>query len=73
MGVRLLVSHPISVVLYFGLMYVFFLTPFIGFAMAHMEVMDLVNLTFLFGDAVLVASRRSTHPALEDGILREEC
>jgi putative membrane protein len=45
-----LVSHPLSVwILYFGLMYVFFLTPFIGFAMAHMEVMDLVNLTFLFG------------------------
>jgi putative membrane protein len=45
-----LVSHPVSVwFLYFGLMYVFFLTPFIGFAMAHMEVMDLVNLTFLFG------------------------
>jgi putative membrane protein len=44
------VSHPVSVwFLYFGLMYVFFLTPFIGFAMAHMEVMDLVNLTFLFG------------------------
>ncbi len=45
-----LVSHPVSVwFLYFGLMYVFFLTPFIGFAMAHMEVMDVVNLTFLFG------------------------
>jgi putative membrane protein len=45
-----LLSHPISVwFLYFGLMYAFFLTPFIGFAMAHMEVMDLVNLTFLFG------------------------
>lgn len=44
------VSHPVSVwFLYFGLMYVFFLTPFIGFAMAHMEVMDLVNLMFLFG------------------------
>jgi putative membrane protein len=44
------VSHPVSVwFLYFGLMYVFFLTPFIGFAMAHMEVMDLVNLAFLFG------------------------
>ncbi len=45
-----LLSHPITVwFLYFGVMYVFFLTPFIGFAMAHMEVMDLVNLTFLFG------------------------
>lgn len=43
-------SHPLSVwFLYFGLMYAFFLTPFIGFAMAHMEVMDLVNLTFFFG------------------------
>ena len=45
-----LISHPLTVwVLYFGLMYLFFLTPFIGFAMAHMAVMDLVNLTFLFG------------------------
>lgn len=44
------VSHPVSVwFLYFGIMYVFFLTPFIGFAMAHMALMDLVNLTFLFG------------------------
>ncbi|MGB9113301.1 MAG: cytochrome c oxidase assembly protein [Acidimicrobiales bacterium] len=45
-----LLSHPVTVwFLYFGVMYAFFLTPFIGFAMAHMEVMDLVNLTFLFG------------------------
>jgi putative membrane protein len=43
-------SHPVTVwFLYFGLMYVFFLTPFIGLAMAHMALMDVVNLTFLFG------------------------
>ena len=45
-----MLSHPVTVwFLYFGVMYVFFLTPFIGFAMAHMAVMDLVNLSFLLG------------------------
>lgn len=45
-----LLSHPVTVwFLYFGLMYMFFLTPFIGYAMAHMALMDVVNLTFLFG------------------------
>jgi len=44
------ISHPLVVwFLYFGLMYVFFLTPFLGFAMAHMALMDVVNLTFLLG------------------------
>lgn len=43
-------SHPVTVFfLYFGVMFVFFLTPLIGFAMAHMAVMDLINVAFLFG------------------------
>jgi len=45
-----IVSHPLSVwFLYYGMMFVFFLTSFIGFAMEHMAVMDVVNLTFLAG------------------------
>lgn len=43
-------SHPVTVFfLYFGVMFVFFLTPLIGFAMDHMAVMDLMNVLFLFG------------------------
>jgi putative membrane protein len=44
------VSHPLPVfVLYYLSMYAFFLTGAIGYAMAHMWVMDLVNLGFLGG------------------------
>ena len=44
------ISHPVTVwFFYFGVMFVFFLTPLINFAMHHMELMDLLNLGFLFG------------------------
>lgn len=43
-------SHPITVwFLYYGIMFVFFLTPLLGFAMAHMALMDLLNVVFLAG------------------------
>jgi len=43
-------THPLTVGLfYFGSMFVFFLTPLIGFAMTHMALMDAINLFFLFG------------------------
>ncbi|MCU1488972.1 MAG: integral rane protein [Acidimicrobiaceae bacterium] len=43
-------SHPVTVfALYFGAMFVFFLTPLIGFAMEHMAVMDFFNVVFLAG------------------------
>ena len=43
-------SHPLVVwVLYYGVMLAFFLTPLIGFAMNHMWLMDIINLSFLFG------------------------
>jgi cytochrome c oxidase assembly factor CtaG len=35
--------------LYFGMMFVFFLTPFINVAMHDMALMDLMNVVFLFG------------------------
>jgi len=43
-------SHPITVwFLYYGIMFVFFLSALLGFAMAHMAVMDLLNVVFLAG------------------------
>jgi putative copper resistance protein D len=46
-------SHPITAwLLYFGIMYVFFLTSLINLAMHHMALMDVLNLTFLFGGTV---------------------
>jgi putative membrane protein len=44
------VSHPVPVFFYYYLsMYAFFLSGAIGFAMAHMWLMDLINLGFLGG------------------------
>lgn len=43
-------THPVVVwFLYFGLMFVFFLTSMINFAMEHMWFMDFVNVLFLLG------------------------
>jgi len=43
-------THPVSAwVLYFGVMFVFFLTPLINVAMNHMDLMDAINLLFLAG------------------------
>jgi putative membrane protein len=43
-------SHPLSAwVLYFGAMIVFFLSPMINIAMHHMDLMDCINVLFLFG------------------------
>ncbi len=45
-----IISHPLMVwCLYYGGMFVFFLTPLLGFAMMHMWLMDLINIVFLFG------------------------
>lgn len=45
-----ILSHPIVVwFLYYGIMFVFFLSPLLGFAMSHMAVMDVLNLVFLGG------------------------
>ncbi len=44
------VRHPVTVFfLYYLSMYAFFLSPALGYAMAHMWLMDLINLGFLFG------------------------
>jgi len=44
------ISHPITVwFLYYGAMFVFFLTPLINVAMWHMDLMDVVNVMFLLG------------------------
>ncbi|MCU1493203.1 MAG: integral rane protein [Acidimicrobiaceae bacterium] len=44
------ISHPLSAwVLYYGAMYMFFLTPIVGYSMNHMALMDLINLGFLGG------------------------
>jgi putative membrane protein len=44
------ISHPLPVFFYYYLsMYLFFLTPAVGFAMEHMWLMDLINLGFLGG------------------------
>lgn len=43
-------THPVSVwVLYFGVMFVFFLTSLINVAMNNMALMDVINVVFLFG------------------------
>jgi putative copper resistance protein D len=43
-------SHPVLVwFFYFGAMFAFFLSPLLNFAMGHMAVMDVINLTFLLG------------------------
>jgi cytochrome c oxidase assembly factor CtaG len=44
------VTHPLVVwFLYFGVMFAFFLTPLINYAMEHMALMDAINLAFLLG------------------------
>ena len=44
------ISHPVVVwFLYYGVMFVFFLTPLLNFAMLHMWLMDILNIFFLFG------------------------
>ena len=44
------ISHPIPVwFLYYGVMFVFFLTPLINVAMLHMGLMDALNVLFLLG------------------------
>jgi putative membrane protein len=46
----MVVSNPaVAWFFYFGLMFVFFLTPLINVAMLHMPIMDAFNLTFLMG------------------------
>ncbi len=46
-------THPVTVFfLYFGLMFVFFLTGLIGVAMQHMALMDLVNVLFLLASTL---------------------
>lgn len=43
-------THPLLVsFLYFGVMYIFFLSSLINVAMTHMWLMDIINLVFLFG------------------------
>jgi len=43
-------THPATVaVLYYGVMYIFFLTSLVNFAMMNMWLMDIINLTFFFG------------------------
>lgn len=43
-------THPALVAfLYFGVMFIFFLSSLINLAMNHMWLMDIINLTFLFG------------------------
>jgi len=47
------VTSPLSAwILYYGAMFAFFLTPLINVAMHHMDLMDLLNLAFLFGGTV---------------------
>jgi putative copper resistance protein D len=44
------ISHPLSAwALYFGAMTLFFLSPLINVAMLHMDLMDAINVLFLFG------------------------
>jgi cytochrome c oxidase assembly factor CtaG len=43
-------THPALVAfLYYGVMFIFFLSSLIGLAMTHMWLMDVINLVFLFG------------------------
>jgi putative copper resistance protein D len=44
------ISHPVVAwALYYGAMFVFFLTSLLNFAMLHMWLMDVINIGFLFG------------------------
>jgi putative copper resistance protein D len=44
------ISHPVVVwALYYGAMFVFFLTGLLNYAMLHMWLMDAINVGFLFG------------------------
>jgi putative membrane protein len=46
-------THPVLVAfLYFGVMFIFFLSSLINVAMTHMWLMDVINLIFLFGGAL---------------------
>jgi putative copper resistance protein D len=43
-------TFPVTIwFLYYGVMFAFFLTPLLGYAMGHMVLMDLLNLVFFFG------------------------
>jgi putative membrane protein len=45
-----IISHPLSAwALYFGTMFVFFLSALVNVAMNHMYLMDFINVTFLLG------------------------
>jgi putative copper resistance protein D len=47
------VSHPLVVaVLYYGVMFIFFLTPLMNVAMWHMSLMNGLNVLFLLGGAL---------------------
>jgi cytochrome c oxidase assembly factor CtaG len=47
------ISHPLPVwFLYYGVMFVFFLTPLVNVAMWHMGLMDALNVLFLLGGAL---------------------
>jgi putative copper resistance protein D len=47
------ISHPVPVwFLYYGVMFMFFLTPLLGYAMQHMALMDVINLFFLAGSTL---------------------
>jgi putative membrane protein len=44
------ISHPVPVwFLYYGVMFLFFLTPLLNYAMLHMWLMDILNVFFLLG------------------------
>jgi len=46
-------TQPVLVAfLYYGVMFIFFLTSLINLAMTHMWLMDIINLGFLFGGAL---------------------
>ena len=46
-------SHPISTwTLFYGVMFIFFLTSLINVAMEHMALMDFLNIVFLLGGAL---------------------
>jgi cytochrome c oxidase assembly factor CtaG len=47
------VSHPVTTWgLYYGAMYLFFLTPVIGYSMEHMPLMDVINVGFFAGSTL---------------------
>lgn len=44
------ITHPLTVgLMYFGAMFAFFLTPFLGYALDHAALFDAVNVFVLFG------------------------